>query len=144
MLQNMQSPLEQAYDQLYDAASDILKRDNPCDIRRDEDGVVSCSRSRRDPYFTRNHPHLCCEGCPHATDSGCAVQSLGCRLSSCTSSLVLSAERAGWKDETVIDLAQLRDAARKMGVPIFFRASKAEAFAEMHEAGRKEGWYYRG
>lgn len=34
--------LSHDYDTLYRAAARVLKQDNPCDIRRDSDGVVRC------------------------------------------------------------------------------------------------------
>lgn len=66
---------QEIYLDIYNRASQVLDRDNPCKIA--EDGK-SCAGS---------FSHLsgfCCEGCKHLGPQGCTVKCLGCRLWMCS------------------------------------------------------------
>ena len=58
------------YDRLYDIGNFLLKKYNPCSIKRG-----TCNG----PYATS----FCCDGCKYKTSKGCSVKSLWCKLWLC-------------------------------------------------------------
>jgi hypothetical protein len=63
--------LSKEYDRLYNEASKLIKKYNPCKIT--------------DGKCLNGGPKCCCGGCrfEYLTSTGCSVQSLGCRLFLC-------------------------------------------------------------
>ena len=127
--------LESEYDRIYDAANDALKRHNPCQIQRDEAGVVSCADTRRSAQNKYGTPvekaqSLCCGGCQHLSPQGCTVKSLSCKLWLCTTI------RGGFKHEAthpvlVAEIEALRKHGITVGVPMGFRDRKEDVFARL-------------
>jgi hypothetical protein len=71
--------LERRFDRLYEQASRLLGRHQPCAIH---DG--SCYSMRSDPQrHRRMKMAFCCGGCAHLGPQGCTVESLHCKLFIC-------------------------------------------------------------
>lgn len=72
------------YLRLYKSADEILKQpDNPCEIKKEDNGGISCARTRKfgdTPPIGRT---WCCGGCKHLGPDGCTVESLSCKLAWC-------------------------------------------------------------
>ena len=117
------------YDRLYDKASEIIQQRNPCDIKREEDGAVTCRRTRLFPDYDRNGC-LCCGGCPHLGPDGCTVRALGCRVESCGGG-AYSAELAQWPEGCYDELQVVAKEARAIGIPLYYRASKEGIFRRL-------------
>lgn len=122
--------LEAEYDRIYDAADTALKKHNPCQIQRDEQGVVSCADTRRMAQEKYRTPMLCCGGCQHLGPNGCTVKSLSCKLWLCTTI------RGDYKHEAthpvlVAELEALRRHGITVGVPMGFRDRKEDVFARL-------------
>jgi len=64
--------LNKMYDFLFSEASSLMKEYNPCKIN---DGYCACSS-----YNT----NLCCTNCKYITKNGCKVESLLCKLWTCS------------------------------------------------------------
>jgi hypothetical protein len=79
--------LEKIYDSLYDRAQAILDKYNPCDIRKDKTGHVTCTCTRSDSDYCgrtkKQQKQLCCYGCQFLTKNGCRVRCLMCKLHLC-------------------------------------------------------------
>lgn len=113
------------YDRLYDKASAILKADNPCQIQKGEDGRVTCVMTRCEPVYDQDHPGtLCCGSCKHLGPDGCTVQALACKVWSCYGSRSYGL----WPSTTIDALRAVRQEARSIGVPLYYRQSKEETF----------------
>ncbi len=68
--------LSVGYDRLYEEASDLLKKYNPCQF---EEGVCI---NRRERY--RGSPkNGCCGHCTHLSSEGCNTKALGCKFVVC-------------------------------------------------------------
>lgn len=71
------------YLRLWHAADEILRRpDNPCQIKVNEEGKASCTRSRARSRVAPDSS-LCCGGCPHLGPQGCTIKALDCKLGWC-------------------------------------------------------------
>lgn len=139
--------LSAKYDRLYDKADAVLKEHNPCQIRRDEDGIVRCADVRRKmqlkgyDYMKHQQTQLCCTACPHLGPNGCTVKALSCKLWLC-STLRDQEEH----QPVVIALADLARDGFSLGIPISLydgssiRRSKEEVFGRMRRTSlpRKE------
>lgn len=120
--------LSAEYDRLYDEAARILREDDPCQIRRDPDGIVRCTSVRAKmkmksyAYMRTQQTQLCCTSCKHLGPEGCTVQSLCCKVWLCD----------GLREtDTAAKLRAVERKATVKGVPIgFFRTPKEVAFAE--------------
>ena len=69
--------LEKKFDQLYAAADEAMKREDPCKVK-----AGACLSMREYPENHVNEP-FCCTGCKHLGPQGCTVQSLHCRVWVC-------------------------------------------------------------
>lgn len=83
MIKAKAHPLSTAYDEAYSKAQEVFDRHNPCQIRREADGSVSCAESRSPRYDGWNYSGLCCTGCRYLGPTGCTTNSLACKLWSC-------------------------------------------------------------
>lgn len=122
--------LSAEYDRLYDEASTIIKRENPCQIERDAAGTVTCVRTRKFPAATypAGGKGLCCSGCQHLGPDGCTTNSLGCRMGACTDDFEYRAREAGWPEHVIEAMRALQATAKSIGVPMAIRSSKVDAF----------------
>jgi hypothetical protein len=68
--------LSAKYDELYEKASQILKKYNPCQV---ENWV--CERGRQ------GGENFCCRCCEHLSKKGCTVKALYCRVWLCNYAL---------------------------------------------------------
>ncbi len=79
--------LEKIYDDIYDRAQAVLDKYNPCDIRKDEDGYITCTCTRSGTnYYGRTREEqeqLCYSGCQFHTKNGCRVKCLMCKIHLC-------------------------------------------------------------
>ena len=79
--------LEEVYDDLYDRAQAVLDKYNPCDIKEDETGHITCVCTRSDSNYLgrtkEEQSQLCCYGCRFLTKNGCRVRCLMCKLHLC-------------------------------------------------------------
>ena len=103
---------QDVYSKLYRIAASILRDNNPCQIRLDEDGIASCSRTRKDPNYEgpARKGVLCCGGCEKLGPDGCTVDSLDCKLWVCD-----YIERTD--SVTTVSMESLRSAARIGKIP---------------------------
>src|SRR5690348_7716831 len=120
--------LKAHYLRIYKKADEILKQpDNPCQIKMDAEGKVSCTASRSG-LREFNSPQLCCAGCKHLGPNGCTEEALWCKLGWCYVNRS-SIEGMGMKDHHMFgEIKELRDEARALGVPLYFRSSFEESF----------------
>ena len=99
--------LSQEYDKLYQQAADILKDENPCQVK-------SCRicAGGTGTLLDRRSPTYCCSGCPFVSKKGrCTVKALGCKIWICKS--------AAQKNPTAYEkLKVVRDRAIELGVLI--------------------------
>lgn len=70
---NRRDFLSKKYDELYEQASGVVRKHNPCKIT---DGKCAAKRSIANG--------LCCKECPHLGPDGCTTKSLGCKIWLCT------------------------------------------------------------
>lgn len=103
------------YDALFKEGQEVLK-DNPCQIRRDADGVIYCLYGRGSTNGT-----WCCESCQHLTKDGCSVQALGCKVWAC---MALDVARP----DITHSLRFIKGKAINRSVPMYVRASKEQNF----------------
>lgn len=68
------------YDRLFDKASRLIEKYNPCEF---EDGVCRHRRKEYAGLDSRIKYNSCCGKCEHLTNTGCSVQCLGCRTYVC-------------------------------------------------------------
>ena len=118
------------YSQIYAEADAIIKERNPCGIRSEADGRVSCNRTRHDPHYERNgKSELCCTNCKHLGPQGCTVESLGCKLGACCGFTLSVAQ---WPKDVDDQITALRLKAEGIGFVPWdsVRATKAEYFKE--------------
>ena len=131
------------YDEAFAKADEAFKRQNFCQIQRDEaTGHMSCAHSRNPSNPERIAPpgtpmspsgndwhalgwdysqHLCCGGCVHAGPTGCTVKALCCKLWTCRT---LREQHPELRDE----LQVIRLDALRSGLPVYaLRKSKEEA-----------------
>ena len=114
----------QIYDSLYDEASEILARDNPCQI-----GCDGCNNRHTPGYGPGNiysdpSKGLCCTGCKHLGPEGCTVKALSCRVWLCY-------RTQGTHPSTYIALNAVRRRAQNAGIPMTFRGSKQECLGDV-------------
>jgi hypothetical protein len=95
------------YLKLYNAASEVL-RDNPCELKKDSSGHVTCLSGEP-----------CCTRCDNLGPNGCTVQALTCRTWSC-----YMLQKA--KPEVVIALDTIAAASRAAGIRYTYRAGIEE------------------
>lgn len=119
--------LSRCYDELYAQADAVLKRHNPCQIRKEADGTFSCEDSRTHPAGSRGS-QLCCGGCEHLGPQGCTVKSLACKVWTCQT-------LKDAKHPVVQELYQIKKAADRDYVPLGFRASKKQNFSKVRAFG---------
>ena len=113
MVSNMDGPVDPrsvAYDAIFDEASEILKRDNPCEIGTDG----KCLYGRR-----LNTTSFCCGGCKYLGPEGCTVKAVGCRVWLCD-----CAKRK--HPQTYIALQDVKRRIERAGIPDHFRGSKED------------------
>lgn len=110
--------IQNSYDDLYRRADEILAKHNPCQIRQELDGTVSCHDTRTNTY---RKDQLCCNGCEHLSISGCRVHSLACKMWLCEEVLRTPAGKAAMEE-----ISQLRPELFRNCVPHDFRASRAK------------------
>lgn len=118
---------EEIYSKLYRIAQSILKRENPCQIRKAEDGVVSCRNTRQRHGFKSGggpDPELCCGGCRNLSATGCTTDSLWCKTWTCST-----------LQREVPDVAEalryIETASRRSNLPLYIRTGKDESFARL-------------
>lgn len=127
-----------AYDRIYKKGEAVLKKLDPCGIKVDSEGNVTCNGSHifKDRYIVpanqgRSPNMLCCINCEHYWEAGkgCTTKCLSCKLYLCR------AVEGDWgkKSEAGKAMQKLRDEARDAGIPVKFFASKAEVM----EFGKK-------
>lgn len=102
------------YDQLYDEASDILARDNPCQA-----DCNSCADSRA----RKSTNAFCCHGCKHLGPQGCTVKALACRVWLCY-------HTQATHPQTYIALKDVKRRAEDAGIYMAWRGSKQECLGE--------------
>jgi hypothetical protein len=108
--------ISERYDEVYSKMQDLLTKTNPCRIKKDDQGKVSCCGE--------DNPCLCCSGCKHLSPDGCAVKSLACKLWLCGEAM-----RNALRDPAfVAEYSKLLDEAKE--IPHYYRASKEENFLE--------------
>lgn len=105
------------YDELYAKASEVLAKYNPCQIRQEPDGSISCVDTRANSHRDST---LCCTGCQHLRASGCSVKSLACRFWLCTEVKFTPAGK-----DAADELLKLDQEAHRLHVKHDFRASRA-------------------
>lgn len=132
--------LSEKYDELYDKASELLKKFNPCKI---ENGTCFQyrealkkyeERSLRNPqYFppedikaATKHYNFCCGGCKHLGPNGCMVKALYCRTWLCSS---LRSDMLPM--ELKVGLTLIYDEAQKYHL-LLFRGSKEESLRQAY------------
>lgn len=102
--------LSVAYDTLYEAGSEIIKRHNPCRIEV-INGKTTCFATRTDPNYDNNTGQLCCTNCKHLGPDGCTVKAIWCKFWTC---YYLHKEQ----HPVIIPLQALRKTARKVGITV--------------------------
>jgi hypothetical protein len=109
-----QKSKQQIYNELYEKASEVIRRIDPCEIRV-VDGKASCFSSRNG---RERAAELCCEGCRHLTMGGCSIKALACRLWLCLD--VWKTEKG---KEARDELFKLEREAYRLGVEMPYRSS---------------------
>lgn len=112
-IQGLKSKL---YDQLYDEASAILKKDNPCNM-----GCNTCTNSQ----VNKGTEAFCCSGCKYLGADGCTVNALSCRVWLC-----FAARRK--HPETAKALDAIGRKAWDAGIPSQYRGSKQDHLKDHH------------
>lgn len=101
------------YDVLFDQADRIVKKVNPCNIRKNESGELVCNGVS---------PEWCCGGCQYLTTNGCSVKALGCKLWLC-----IQVQGTPKGRDTFIALSSLRHFSVAVGIDDYgLRASKED------------------
>lgn len=111
---NLKQFIEQKFDELFDLADNILKKYNPCGIKK-VNGNVSCHgcgnhHILKNIFIERTTNTLCCSGCRfHDTICGCTAEKpLMCKLWLCNTVTL------NFPDVDT-ELENLRNQASKMG-----------------------------
>ncbi len=93
--------ISQKYDELYNRASAVIKKHNPCQVRKEKDKSITCLGSRiysgygQHDGFNGEKNLLCCGGCKyHDACSGCTVKALTCKTWLCATARQNSPECA--------------------------------------------------
>lgn len=97
------SELRNLHEEIYDKASEVLAKHNPCNIHTSADGEVVC-----------NDGVPCCHGCPHLGPTGCTTRSISCRTWLCF-------RASSMNQGCYAELGALKLAARAGGIAILFR-----------------------
>ena len=119
--------LRAEYDSLYNEASGVLRKHDPCQIRKEEDGTVSCLDTRNKvAKGWKGSPELCCNRCEHLGPNGCTAKALSCKTWLCP-----TAQMANRECSTQLGLIEKR--GRAQGIPSLYRASKEKVFAYLEE-----------
>ena len=117
------------YDRLYALAGKVLDKHKPCE---------SCGRCT---YFGGSVSG-CCRGCPFLKETGCSIQSLGCKLWLCHDERLIP-----WKLHPRVrhQLKRLERIADKHGIN-FARAAKEEVLSvadiTLETLGFDRKWYF--
>jgi len=85
--QTARRQLSAIFDDLYDRASAVVKKYNPCKV---ENGTCMAGR--------KIETGLCCTGCRHLGPNGCTTKSLICRMWLC---YVGREDRSDYRDESI-------------------------------------------
>jgi hypothetical protein len=101
------------YDDLYQRASAVIARINPCEIVI-VNGKATCVDSRTTGY--RNNGELCCGGCRHLSKQGCTVKALACKLWLC-----ITVKRTEKGKQAMQELRKLELEAYRSNVPMPYR-----------------------
>lgn len=109
----MDAEVSDLYDKLYDEGQAILDRINPCELKRDDNGVYTCVMGKPD----------CCTRCKYLGPDGCTVKALGCKLGACWVHKYPDTEK--WQ-AAAVELKVLVRAAYEGGVHLFARQSKQD------------------
>ncbi len=114
--------LSNKYEELYNKASEILKKYNPCQIENDNCISGRKSIERKDIYGSFK---FCCQGCKHLSPNGCTVKALYCKTWICN---YLQQNGFGWGSEFAKEMREVIAEADRYDL-LKFRSSKEESLA---------------
>lgn len=132
------------YDELYDYISNEIEKINPCEIRVNTKGKLTCKGIESKLYKDRQT--LCCSkitnsnchnifktDCKHLTIEGCSVKSLSCKLWFCESAWLNIFKNRAKIDvmNFVIALQTVNQIIRLHQIPAISRHSKSENFSKL-------------
>ncbi len=68
------------YDLIYDKATKLIKKYNPCNIHVNKQGVLVCNNEK---MCSRGGEKLCCLQCDYQSKNGCSIKCLACKVAMC-------------------------------------------------------------
>jgi len=70
---------EKLYDLIYTKADKLLKEYNPCNIHKNNQGLLVCNNKQ----MCKDNEKLCCFQCKYQSINGCTIKCLGCKEALC-------------------------------------------------------------